>query len=91
MCVDFDSVQVGDYYLPPGESFPVHVLARALQVTRNHVINLIDCGEITHAVDLRGAGSSRSTIRVPRSAVIEFLESRKIMVVGSDSNFKQKL
>lgn len=70
-------------YLPPGESFPVHLLARVLHVTRNHVINLIDTGEIKCAVDLRGAGASRSTIRVSRAAVVEFLESRRILVVES--------
>ena len=68
--------------LPPGESFPVHVLARALHVTRNHVVNLIDCGELKCAVDLRSPGASRSTIRVPRVAVVEFLEARIIKVVG---------
>lgn len=68
-------------YLPEGESFPVYLLARTLHVTRNHVINLIDTGELKCAVDLRGPGSSRSTIRVSRAAVIEFLESRRIIVV----------
>jgi hypothetical protein len=69
-------------YLPAGESFPVHLLARVLHVDRKHVIHLIDSGEIKCAVDLRGPGSSRSTIRVSRAAVIEFLESRKIIVVA---------
>ena len=79
---------VAEYYLPPGGSFSVIVLARALQVTRNHVINLIDTGEIKCAVDLRGPGASRSTIRVPRAAVIEFLESRRIVIVEPDQNRK---
>jgi hypothetical protein len=70
-------------YLPAGESFPVHLLARILHVHRDHVIHLIDAGEIQCAVDLRGPGASRSTIRVPRAAVIEFLESRRILVVAS--------
>jgi hypothetical protein len=68
--------------LPPGESFPVHVLARVLHVDRKHVVHLIDCGELKCAVDLRGPASSRSTIRVPRWAVEEFLRSREIIVIG---------
>ena len=72
-------------YLPPGESFPVHVLARVLQVHRDHVINLIDNGELKCAVDLRSPGASRSLIRVPRAAVVEFLQSRRIIVAPSDS------
>ena len=73
-------------YLPAGESFPVHILARVLRVTRNHVVNLIDCGELKCAVDLRSPGASRSTIRVPRAAVVEFLECRRIVVVQPNSN-----
>jgi hypothetical protein len=73
-------VQVTEY-LPAGDSFPVHLLARILHVDRKHVIHLIDCGELKCAVDLRGPGASRSTIRVSRAAVIEFLESRRIIVV----------
>jgi Helix-turn-helix domain len=76
----FQSVHVSEY-LPPGESFPVHLLARVLHIHRTHLINLIDAGEIQCAVDLRGHGSSRSTIRVPRAAVIEFLEKRRIVII----------
>ena len=71
-------------YLPEGQSFPVHLLAKVLHVTRVHVVNLIDAGEIKCAVDLRGPGASRSTIRVPRAAVLEFLESRRIVVVSDE-------
>ena len=67
--------------MPEGENIPVHVLARFLHVTRNHVINLIDSGEIKCAVDIRGASASRSTIRVPRWAVEDFLRSREIIIV----------
>ena len=70
-------------YLPAGESFPVHLLARVLRVHRDHVIHLIDSGELKCAVDLRSPGASRSLIRVPRAAVVEFLESRKILIVES--------
>jgi hypothetical protein len=79
-------VQVTEFFLPPGNSFPVHLLASALHVSRNHLIKLIDTGEIKCAVDLRSPGSSCSTIRVPRAAVLEFLESRKIVVVPAEKN-----
>jgi hypothetical protein len=69
-------------YLPEGDSFPVHVLARILHVDRDHIVHLIDTGEIKCAVDLRSPGASRSTIRVSRVAIVEFLESRRIIVVG---------
>jgi hypothetical protein len=68
--------------LPSGDNFPVYVLARYLHVHRQHVLNLIDSGEIKCAIDIRGPGASRSTIRVPRWAVEEFLKSREIIVVG---------
>jgi len=76
-------VQHVSEYLPAGESFPVHLLARVLHVDRKHVIGLIDSGEIKCAFDMRSPGVSRSLIRVPRAAVVEFLESRKIVVVES--------
>lgn len=66
--------------LPAGDHFSVCVLARYLHVTRNHVVNLIDSGEIRCAIDIRGSGASRSTLRVPRWAVEEFLKSRKVIV-----------
>ena len=72
--------------LPAGENFPVHVLARFLHVHRQHVLNLIDSGDLKCAVDIRGPGSSRSTIRIPRWAVEEFLKSREIIVVGTTSH-----
>jgi len=71
--------------LPPGDSFPVYVLARCFHVHRQHVLNLIDAGELKCAIDFRSPGSSRSTIRVPRWAVEEFLKSREIIVVGKTS------
>jgi hypothetical protein len=74
-------VQVSEY-LPPGDNFPVYLLARFLHVHRQHVLNLIDCGEIKCAIDIRSPHASRSTIRVPRWAVEEFLKSREIVVVS---------
>ena len=71
--------------LPAGDNFPVHVLARYWHVDRKHIINLIDSGEIRCAIDIRGAASSRSTIRIPRWAVVEFLKNREIIVVDKRS------
>jgi len=68
--------------LPAGDNFPVHVLARYWHVDRKHIINLIESGEIRCAIDLRSPHASRSTIRVPRWAVEEFLRSREIIVVS---------
>jgi len=68
--------------LPQGDSFPVHVLARYWHVDRKTVLMLIDSGEIKCAFDLRAPYSSRSTIRIPRWAIEEFLKTREIIVVG---------
>jgi excisionase family DNA binding protein len=63
--------------LPLGDSFPVQILAKLLHVHRSKIFEWIDTGEISTAFDLRCPGSGRSTIRVPRSAVMKFLESRR--------------
>jgi hypothetical protein len=62
----------------PGESFAVWQLATFFGVNKQHLINLIESGEFG-AIDLRGKAGSRSTIRIPRDALISFLESRKII------------
>jgi hypothetical protein len=87
--IKFPAVNVTEY-LPPGESFPVYLLARVLHIDRKHVVHLIDTGELKCAVDLRGPGASRSTIRISRAAVIEFLESRRIIVVPPPNGNKKK-
>jgi hypothetical protein len=69
-------------HLPPGESFPIHTLARVLSCTRQHLINLVETGEIKCAIDLRGAGSSHSCIRITRAAALEFIESRRIEIAA---------
>jgi excisionase family DNA binding protein len=63
--------------LPAGENFTVNELAAFLKVGRGKVLEWIEEGEIRVAYDLRGAGSPRSLIRIPRRVVIEFLESRR--------------
>jgi excisionase family DNA binding protein len=65
------------YHLPADQNFAVNTLANYLGVRRQHVLDWIDSGEIKCAFDLRGAGSSRSLIRIPRAAVLEFLAARK--------------
>jgi len=80
-----DKIPTAHLALPAGDSFPVHVLARYWHVTRPHIINLIESGEIKCAIDIRSPGASRSTIRIPRWAVEEFLKTREIIVVGKNS------
>jgi hypothetical protein len=58
-------------------------LAKILCCHRQHLVNLCESGAIKVAIDIRGKGSSRSTIRVPRAAVLEFLESRQVIVLPS--------
>jgi excisionase family DNA binding protein len=62
--------------LPIGESVTVYELARFLKVRREVVLEWIESGELSPAYDLRSPGSGRSVIRIPRAAVLEFLESR---------------
>jgi hypothetical protein len=64
--------------LPPQDFFPVWQLARIWKAHRQHVINLIESGELKVPVDLRNKASSRSMIRVPRASVVEFLNRRKV-------------
>jgi len=63
--------------LPDWSFFPCHWLAHRLQVDSKHIANLIESGEIKCAVDLRSRGASRTTIRIPRAAVVEFLTRRR--------------
>jgi len=68
---------VTEHHLPAGESFPIWQLAQWFHVDRMHLVHLIESGEIL-AFDLRGKSSSRSCIRVPRDALIDFLQRRQI-------------
>lgn len=63
-------------WLPQGGALPVYIVARALGLHRSHIVSLIEEGELV-AFDLRGAGSSRSTLRIPRQSLIQFLEARQ--------------
>jgi hypothetical protein len=62
--------------LPPGDAFAVWQLAKVLGCNRSHVSALVESGEVD-AFHLRGKGANRSIIRVPRAALIEFLEKRQ--------------
>jgi Helix-turn-helix domain len=62
---------------PPGQWVPLFELSRLLKVRREKLLELIEEGELAPAFDLRGKGSSRSAIRIPRAAVLEFLENRR--------------
>jgi len=74
-------------HLPNWESFPVNFLAKYLQIHRDHVLRLIELGEISPVLDLRAPNSTRSCLRVPREAVLDFLKTRQVTVVGK----KQKI
>jgi excisionase family DNA binding protein len=69
-------------YLPPGETFAVWQLAKMLNCHRSHLVHLIEAGEIV-AFDLRGKKASRSTMRVPRNSIVEFLEKRQVIAAAT--------
>ena len=68
--------------LPAGGALPINVIARAVGLHRSRILSLIESGELEGAIDIRTPGSCRSTIRVPRQAVIEFLEGRKVVATS---------
>jgi len=64
--------------LPEGkEWFTPRWLAKHWGRSVQHILNLIDTGEIKDHVDLRGKGARRSNINIPRSALLDFLKRRK--------------
>lgn len=77
-------------FLPADNSFPVHLLAKLLNVHRTHIVHLIETGELRCAVDLRSSQSSRSCIRVSRVAILEFLEAREIQVISPIESWNGK-
>ena len=67
-----------DHSLPAGkEWFSVRWLARHWGKSVQHIINLIDSGEIKESVDMRGKKAKRSDRIVVRAAVIDFLNKRR--------------
>ena len=64
------------HHLPAGmESFTLTWLSVWFRTSIQHWINLIECGAIK-AVDLRSPGTSKSMLRVPRSALITYLNAK---------------
>lgn len=61
------------HHLPAGmESFSVRFLAAWFRSSPQHWINLIDQGALK-AADLRGPGTSKSMLRIPRAELIRYL------------------
>lgn len=68
-----------DAELPPNMAFfPVWFLAKLWHCSVQHVLNLVDSGELPVPVDLRGKAATKTMIRVPRASVVEFLNRRKV-------------
>lgn len=65
-----------------GAPYRSKFIARAVGLHRSRILSLIESGELEGAIDIRTPESCRSTIRVPRQAVIEFLESRKVVATS---------
>ncbi len=74
--------------LPPGETFAVWQLAKLLWCHRNHLVHLIEEGELV-AFDLRGKGSTRSTLRVPRGSIVSFLEKRQVIAIAEKKHSRK--
>lgn len=72
--------------LPRQDFFPTWQLARLWHCTAQHVVNLVESGELLIALDLRGKASSKSMIRVPRKAVVRFLNARKDLAAIAEAN-----
>lgn len=79
-----------DSELPDWHFFPLHWLANHLRVTTKHVDTLIATGEIKMALDLRGKASSRATIRIPRKAIVDFLNARRDVEAVAAANPRPK-
>lgn len=75
--IEFD-LNFDDELPPKMDFFPVWFLAKLWHAHRQHIVNLIDSGELKVPVDLRNKASSRAMIRVPRASVVEFLTRRKV-------------
>lgn len=82
--IDYEAV------LPDWDGFPIWWLAKRWQVTDQHILNLVESRQIACAVDLRNKGSSRATIRIPRKAVIAFLNTRRDLEAVASANPRPK-
>jgi hypothetical protein len=71
--IDFDAE------LPANRNFfPVWELAKSWHCSVQHIINLVESGELKVPVDLKGKSATKTMIRVPRASVVEFLNRRKV-------------
>lgn len=67
-----------EHTLPAGkEWFSIRWLARHWGRSRQHVVNLVESGEIKTSIDLRGKHAKRCDTNIHRSAVADFLNRRK--------------
>ena len=65
------------HILPAGrEFFRLREVAEMWSCHGTHVTRLIECGALAAAVDLRLPGTSKAMVRIPRAALVEFLEKR---------------
>lgn len=72
--------------LPPQDFFPVWQLAKSWRCSPEHVIRLVESGELPVGLDLRNKASSKTMIRVPRKSVVKFLTRRKDMAAIAEAN-----
>lgn len=72
--------------LPPWDFFPVWWLAERWHCDTEHIVHLIDSGELPLGVDLRNKGSSKTMIRIPRKSVVHFLNLRKDLEAVAENN-----
>lgn len=76
--------------LPPWKFFPVQWLAKELHCSPEHLIHMIETGELPVAVDLRGKNSSRMMLRIPRQSLVHFLTARKDLEQVAAANPRPK-
>lgn len=69
---DFEST------LPPKINFfSVAMLAKILNVSKQHIYRLVDTGAFKISADLRVAKSLRPLLRIPRESIVAFLNKRR--------------
>ena len=62
--------------LPPGvEMFTIPQLSKIFSASHLYWTGMVECGQL-FAVDLRSPGTSKAMLRVPRAALVAFLEKR---------------
>lgn len=70
------SPQSPAFNLPAGvEVFTVPQLSKLFAASDGYWLGQIECGQL-FAVDLRSHGTTKSMLRIPRAALVAFLEKR---------------